>query len=472
MKTKPLYAVILLLAFASACEKEPLEKSKENAEEPQETLPDLNVSEAKSWYESQPGLQIKYLANWEKAHREKSQQGDYWSVPLPGQPKYQGIDQGWRSLAISRNHHNLALEAHILEIIPDGLYLQEKRKVTTENFTGRLFIYDTSYRLLGGNIYDEGKLAGEISPDARLIKNQKMTLNPVQQPHTGGNGKTMLAMAYESCAWVQSTYVDSEGIFTVFSERICTNYYIDIGSGGSAGGGGYGAGVGPGDGGYHGGGGGGSNAPSNPPIPSPSNLPGEDQPTVDPKKLTKCFDQIQDPNAAFAVRVHVQEPMPGTSFNIGPNSFGHVAIELSKTSGSQTIAQVMGFYPTGNGLDKLNSPSRIVNNGDIANDVSATFFVNLEDFQSIINYVSNPPANYHYTDFNCTSFVYMALVAGNISIPSPVSQVGMGWNGQGLTMARTPAGMGNALRQMKTNNPNANINIAGGRASGSKGECN
>ena len=114
----------------------------------------------------------------------------------------------------------------------------------------------------------------------------------------------------------------------------------------------------------------------------------------------------------------MQEPFPGTSFNIGPNSVGHVAIGLTKSNGSQSVTQVVGYYPNASGIYKYHCPSKVVDNGgDLAYDVSISYNVSAADFQSIVNYISTPPTIYDLMDFNCTSFVYTACKAGGITAP-------------------------------------------------------
>lgn len=278
----------------------------------------------------------------------------------------------------------------------------------------------------------------------------------------------MMMQFMESCAWYQDVYVDANGEFTVHSERICSYSAYDDGMNWGGGGNGSMNQEVPTEGG--GGGGSSGSEPSTPP-PAPSNLPGENNNQVDPKKMMECFSQITSPNAAFVVRVYVIEPQPGTSFNVGANAFGHVAISLTKTSGNSTITQTVGFYPTGTGLEKLNSKSKILDNGFSEYDISATYYVNGDSFQKVIDYISNPPTNYNFTEFNCSAFVYAAGQAGSIPIPDPTTIIGFSGPG-GASFAKTPAGMASALREQKINNPNSDINEGGGKMPESKGPCN
>lgn len=473
MKTKLKIFAIFLFAF-SACKKDSTEQLN-----PVQASTEINLTlaDAKSYIEQQRKHQtsdssiIKSLQlDWQTATNTKTKDGNIWKLNLTGRPVYQGVEQGYRQLAIKRNTKTEEINARIIEVIPDAIYLQ-KGNVRNSNFTGRIFEYDLAYKLTGGQLYSDGKQVGEIGPKENFEQQKKGVLGDLN-PLSGAQGKLMRMQVIESCAWYQDSYVDAKGDFTVHSERICSYSFFDDGmsfwGGGDGGGTSYG-----GDSSGSGGGGGGSSSPSNPtpPPPAPSNLPGENNNKVDPKKMMECFSQITNPNAAFVVRVYVVEPQPGTSFNVGANSFGHVAISLSKTSGNTTITQTIGFYPTGSGLDKLDSKSQVLVNGDIQYNIGATYYVNNESFQKVINYISNPPMQYHFTDFNCSAFVYEAGQAGGIPIPDPTTAIGISGPG-GAGYAKTPAGMASALREQKANNPNSDINEGGGNIPGSKGECN
>jgi len=405
----------------------------------------------------------KIRVNWDLAKNEATAQGNKWTIILDGQPTYQNYKQGYRQLVILKDKKSHQIGARILEIIPDAIYLQKNRVSRISDFTGRVFQYDLNYRLTGGRVFSNGKAIGKMrqSTEKEKIEQANQKLREVS-PFFAAQGKLMKMMAIESCVWAQDSYIDAQGDLTIHASEICsTIYFDDTGSGG----GGYYDGTGGGSTEpASGGGGGGSTETPPPPPPPPSNLPGENNNTVNPKEMMECFSKITSANAAFVVRVYVIEPQPGTAFNVGANSFGHVAISLSKTSGSTTITQTVGFYPTGTGLKKLSSKSQMLDNGDIEYGISATYYVNGESFQKVINYVSNPPTSYHFTDFNCSAFVYAAGQAGNIPIPDPTGLIGLGYG-------KTPAGMANALREQKAKNPNLDINEGGGRIPGSNGPC-
>lgn len=470
MRTKLKIFILLMFTF-SACKKDSTEKINPAPSHKNITL---TLADAKAYIAQAQNHQTvdKSVINdlqldWQTATNTILKDGNIWKLTLAGRPIYQGVEQGYRQLAIKRNSKTKEIEARIIEVIPDAVYLQ-KRNVTNSSFTGRVFEYDLAYKLTGGQLYSEGKQVGEIGPKENFELQKQGVLGDLN-PLKGVQGKLMMIQVMESCAWYQDSYVDGNGEFTVHSERICSYSFYDDGMSFWGGGGGDSYG-----GESSGGGGGGGGSPSTnptPPTPAPSNLPGENNNKVDPKKMMECFSQITNPNAAFVVRVYVVEPQPGTSFNVGANSFGHVAISLSKTSGSTTITQTVGFYPTGSGLDKLDSKSQVLDNGDIQYNIGATYYVNSESFEKVINYVSNPPQQYHFTDFNCSAFVYGAGQAGGIPIPDPTTMIGISGPG-GAGYAKTPAGMASALREQKAGNPNSDINEGGGKVPASKGECN
>ena len=67
---------------------------------------------------------------------------------------------------------------------------------------------------------------------------------------------------------------------------------------------------------------------------------------IDINKMFKCFDNIPDAGATFTVKACVDIPNnndPTVLWNLS-NRAGHVFLTLSKSNGSQTITQSIGFY--------------------------------------------------------------------------------------------------------------------------------
>lgn len=473
---KNLKIPILLLLLLSACEKDLTQQLPTTKTEDQSDA-SLAIAEARAWLtgQSDMGILSKYPIRWENARSIKTKSGNRIILKIPGAPTINNTKLGYRQLSIERNRQTKNIEAKFLEIIPDPIYWQEKQKVESKDFTGRIMEFDLNYKLQKGMIYQSGKQIGESRPSTTQEKQAYLKepnqLHPLgtfeqQSPSAPTSGKIAMARVIESCAWYQTSYIDSEGILTIYAERMCSYSFYD--DGGGYGGGSYDSGIGTDQ---NSGGGGGGSSSSDPGTPPPAELPQENQAKVDPKKMMDCFSNISSTGAAFQVKVLVLEPQPGTSFNVGQNSFGHVAIQLTKASQGQVITQTIGFYPTGSGLDKLVSKSRMIDNGGLEYSMSSSFYTDASSFQKVIDYISAPPENYHFTDFNCAAFVYQAGKAGNLPIPDPTTQIGFGGPG-GAGYAMTPAGMASALSSQKAANPSADISKAGGRASASKGPCN
>ncbi len=472
MKKKIQFIVLFILTL-SACKKETTIDQELPVKDVKETL---TVNEALDWLSKQSDTSTFIKTHPLRSTNAKSvstAEGNRITISIPGQPTYQNVKQGFRQLSIERNSKTNQIEGNILEIIPDALYFQAKQKVDSKDFTGRILVYDLNYNLNKGAIFNNGKQIGESRPATKVEKlayNKEKPQLPLlatfEQNTVSANGKISMARMIETCAWLQTSYVDSEGVFTVYAERYCEYFYLDDGGGG----GNYN------DGGINyetpsGGGGGGGGSTSDPAPPPPSNIPGENNNNVDPKKMVECFGNVPSTGAAFQVKVLVVEPMPGTFFNVGPNSFGHVAIQLTKVNGDKSVTQTVGFYGSGSGLDKLISPSTIKDNGDIEYNMDASYFTDASSFQKILDYVANPPKNYHFTDFNCAAFVYNAAKAGNLPVPDPTTTFGFGGPG-GVGTGMSPAGWGSALRSEMKAKPNAhNISEGGGTAPASKGEC-
>jgi len=437
---KTILAIVLLLTVV-ACKKE-VRSGKSN--EAQSFL--FTLEAVKKWYQPETGITV----NWEQAEHHQAKTGEYWLVGIDGRPTFGNLKLGYRRLLFFKNSQGEITE-QVLEVIPDAFYLQRQQQVTGKNFTGRIFIFDRNRTLLGGLTYQNGKQIGSIKAAGKDTTRLQTDSAPV------------------NCVWYDDNYINADGELVVYAEQICDPIFnAGGGDGFSAGSGGGYSPAGSGDGAIveHGGGGGGAGNPTA--APAVSNLPGENSPGIKPKDFMKCFQDIPDQGAAMKITLYVQEPFPGTTFNIGPNSVGHVAIGLSKTNGNQNITQVVGFYPNATGLDKMHAPSKIVNNGgDLQYNVSISYNVSASDFQKISNYIANPPATYDLTSFNCTNFVYNACKTGNITLPDPYSTVGPA-TPPGAAAVMAPAGLGDSIEKLKGQ---SNVNINGGTTPKSKGAC-
>lgn len=463
MKTKHLknsLKVLFIILLLTACKKENEQiKQTTTTQNQQQTL---SLQEVTDWYKRQAdttSLQANSLGpktftlrslqpDLSRLQSIQTKKGNFWLVHLQGQPRFQNLAQGYRKLAFQKDSAG-HIRARILEIIPDGLYIQRRQKAETKDFTGRVFIYDQSYHLTGGFVYSQGKLIGQIKPKPQTA----ITSSTRLQTNT-------LAIS-EDCQWYDSSYVDADGVFTVYSENICTYSIYDDGMGGGGGAPAGGGGDYLGDG-----GGGGGDAPS---APAPSNLPDENHPKINPKPYLDCFGTVPNTNASMKVTVYVQEPFPGTSFNYGPNSVGHTAIGLTKTGGGQTVTQVMGFYPDAAGKDKMHAPGKLVDNSQLNYNVSITYNVDAVQFANLINYLNSPLPAYDITEMNCTGYAYAACRYAGITLPNPYTTVGLPYPDGTQAQAMTPAGLGNSIQLMQGK---PGVNTSGGTGPATHGPCN
>jgi hypothetical protein len=287
---------LVVLSCLIACRKEPQpEKTTSNIK--------LTLAEAKVWYDSQAHASIKLngqnsnssfrfaqlVAPFDEAQSFNNKSGNYWLLGLKGNALFQNYKQGYRKLAILRDSTG-TIYARILEIIPDGLYMQRNSGAKTADFTGRIFIYDENYNFISGQVRADGKVIGAI---------KKSTSKP-----STGHIHTDSAPAVVNCQWVDENYINAAGEVTIYAERICSAPGASTGDPNSD---------------FDGGGGdyvsskGGGSAPAQTAPPSVSNLPGETGPAISPKNFMDCFTNIPDAGAVMKVTVYVQEPY--LSFN-------------------------------------------------------------------------------------------------------------------------------------------------------------
>jgi len=99
----------------------------------------LSLEQVKEWYNAHvpaaSNLQVQTTGkpfslsslsiSWDKLEPLNNRQGNYWIVSLVGQPTFQNVKQGYRKLAFIRDTSGI-IQARILEIIPDVLYIQRQ----------------------------------------------------------------------------------------------------------------------------------------------------------------------------------------------------------------------------------------------------------------------------------------------------------------------------------------------------------
>ncbi|WP_139112879.1 hypothetical protein [Mucilaginibacter sp. PPCGB 2223] len=452
------YIIILLTALACT-----ISCRKESSTLPQTQSPPaintLSLSDVQAWYNAQntaTNLQTQsttktfslhqFSLDWNKAGNVTTPKRNWWTLALPGQTAYKGLKQGYRKLVFTKDSTG-AIQARILEIIPDAAYLHIHHGADTKTFTGLVFVYNQQYQLQKGMVYNNGKQVGAIRPKA-------ITLNATASTKAPQLRTDMVAIS-ESCDWIDDNYIDGEGVVTIYSYQVCDYEIYDDGMDGGGGGG-----APSGDPLGSGGGGGGSEASA---PDAPVDLPDQPKAPIDPKAFMNCFGSLPDQGAKETITVYVQEPQPGLPFNYGVNSVGHTAISLTKTVNGQSITQTVGFYPTSSKLAATGTSAKIVDNTNLNYTVSVSYSVLPFEFNAIANFIANPPSTYNLYTYNCTNFVYDACSKGDITLPDPNGNMGFFQTGM------TPAALGGSIRDV-SDILKANTN--GGTVGQSHGPCN
>ena len=141
----------------------------------------------------------------------------------------------------------------------------------------------------------------------------------------------------------------------------------------------------------------------------------DDDPFIDLQKLINCFNQVPDLGATYSIKLCTDIPIdffPDAPFNVS-GSPGHTFLTLTKTNGSQTVSQSMGFYPTSKSLNSV--PGGFKDNG-IAGDghrYNASIIIanaSSFSFNTVIQYIlAHQNDNYNLAQNNCTNMVVSAF---------------------------------------------------------------
>ncbi len=267
----------------------------------------------------------------------------------------------------------------------------------------------------------------------------------------------------------------------------------DGGGGSSKGGGGgysggYGGGSSAGDYGYSPIGGGNGSIPND-----PNNTDGQDitvhfdesayRPGIDLNAWLNCFSQIPDVGASYTVTLYADLPIdddPSYNVNLFTGATGHCFLELTKTNGSQSVSQVLGFTAQAP-FKALFSPdqflpSKMVDNAAHKYDASITLHVNGPAFTTMTNKMKElATLPYSITRFDCLDYDLSVINSirpyNAIVLPANPNSTNV------FDMISTGERLYNLLEQMKYSGSqeSANIMIGNGAqyfAGLSHGPCN
>ncbi len=331
---------------------------------------------------------------------------------------------------------------------------------SSTKFNGNLFIYSLNSNLLTESRIEDGYIVA-----FHLQKNiQAPVANVVEVPYTTLPDVVVIA-SYPS-GNNGSTYSDWFNFTSFFNN-------------GDPGGGGVG--------GYYsdmsGGGGGGGITPVEQQSIWIDYEPAEDLTPIDLKKYLQCFSNIPDAGSNCTIKILTDIPVdndPNAFFAWGNRSPGHTFIQISKTNGTQSVQQNIGFYPM-QGWKTFLTPAPIagkfVDNFEHEFNASLTMNLTPEQLQSTLTHMQNLAnfIKYDIDDYNCTDFaldIFNYKRGGNqitiqkYNIPGGAAPYG----------TATPQGLYQKLLEMKKPGgaESSNITIPGvkGYAGKSNGPCN
>lgn len=155
-------------------------------------------------------------------------------------------------------------------------------------------------------------------------------------------------------------------------------------------------------------------SPNDPNYPDIS----DNEPQVSLQSLFNCFNQIPNNGATYSVKLCADLPVNGFAnapFNLTGKSPGHTFLILTKTNGTQSISQSVGFYPIGSGGNPLNpnATGGFKNNGFPNHEYNASINANnltASNFSLIMNNLlahENDTYNIYYN--NCTTIALQAF---------------------------------------------------------------
>ncbi|MFT4155136.1 hypothetical protein [Parafilimonas sp.] len=149
-----------------------------------------------------------------------------------------------------------------------------------------------------------------------------------------------------------------------------------------------------------------------------------DQSPIDVTKYVNCFSQLSDQGATFKITIYTDIPVnndPYKLFDFSTGACGHTFLQLTKSNGSTSIQQNIGFYPeTGWKSIEANGPvpSKMVDNAGHEFNASLTVNIDATHFQNALNEIQyQSKSRYDIDNFNCTDF---ALSVFNLAAYEPL----------------------------------------------------
>ena len=199
------------------------------------------------------------------------------------------------------------------------------------------------------------------------------------------------------------------------------------------------------------------------------------KPAINVSSYFKCFDNVPSNGARYAVNVLVDLPVndnPSQVFNPTSGAVGHAFLAFTKTNGSSSVTQYIGFAATKPFAAMFLTtavPGKLIDNESHKYNASLTIPVSAAGFDRALNAtVQQDGSSYDIANFNCVDF---SLGVVNSISPNFLTVQPLPLPGSPVTMD-TPGSLYLKLAQMKAaGNPNVSndgVWIAGQ----SHGSCN
>jgi uncharacterized membrane protein YgcG len=448
--------LLLTVLFASCNRQEPLGPKEGTA---------ITTEEARKWFSATQPASVSAFSTapllWQDAVTTQIDNQIMVEVPVENTNLPIGIIK--KVLFFKDQNQNMSL--YLKEVVGEESYVKKNReKFNPSDFSGTLKITDERGNTVKHLMYEDGKVIGNM--EAQEGNTSART--------NGQNCYTVVKVFYTvACA--------GGTCYTNYDYPLETSY-VCVSGGSGVGGSGGGSGGGGSTGGSSGRGGcstrdcidGGERYAVIRKIEMKDvviNFASPD-PIINLAKFLKCFGDIT-PASQYKVTLYTNLPVNNAPDKMFDDNYrpGHAFIMLSKTTGSETINQVFGFYPNSGIKSSVNEvvPSVIRNNENHEYEASMTFTVTDADFRTLLySYQNQAQLGYRLTGYNCTDYAVKPLQAIGLNIP--LSQRDFPYF---LEQGSSPNELYRYMANLKTSNPNntPHITIGTANAPKSKGVC-
>jgi hypothetical protein len=179
------------------------------------------------------------------------------------------------------------------------------------------------------------------------------------------------------------------------------------------------------------------------------------KPGIDVAAYMKCFSLVPDPGAQCSVTIFTDLPVnddPSAFFNWYTGATGHSFLQLTKTNGSQSVTQIVGFTAQKpfQAIGASNPvASKMVDNADHKWNAALTMNITPSQLNSEIQQIRylSGIMQYSISNYNCVDFALQVIntIRGVNPLIIPKYQI----PGQPMSASNTPEGLYKLLDNMK-----------------------